>query len=206
MAGYDAGRYDAKRAREQVRAATRRALIDAARAILTEDGLAGLTVRRVGERVNASAKLIYTLFGGKDGLLEAVYLDAFEGLAAMLDTDVGVLSPRARVTAMADAYRRYALAHPDRYAVMFGDAVAGFTPSEDARRRAWRTFGALRQAIRDSGDRLDDRQGDLATRVLWAAMHGAISLELRGLSGPKPLADAIFEGAVAAATARYLPA
>jgi AcrR family transcriptional regulator len=196
--------YDARQAREQVRAATRRALIDAARAILNEDGLSGLTVRSVGERVNASAKLIYTLFGGKDGLLEAVYLDAFAGLEAMLDGGVDTLTPRERVTAMADAYRRYALAHPDRYAVMFGDAVAGFTPSEDARRRAWRTFAALRQAIRDSNDRLDDQQTDLATRVLWAAMHGAISLELRALSGSPALADAIFDGAVSAATARYL--
>ncbi len=197
--------YDAKQARESMRAATRRALIDAARAILNEDGLAGLTVRRVGERVNASAKLIYTLFGGKDGLLEAVYLDAFAGLETMLGDGLGALAPRRRVTAMADAYRAYALAHPDRYAVMFGDVAAGFSPSAEARRRAWRTFSALRQAIRESNDRLDDQQGDLATRVLWAAMHGAISLELRELSGPPALADTIFAAAVAAATSAYIP-
>ena len=194
--------FDVKDARDRLKVETRAALLGAAARILAEEGLAALTVRRAASEVGASAKLVYTLFGGKDGLLEALYLDAFAGLAGALDGSAETLEPVARIASMAEAYRRYALAHPDRYGVMFGEAGAGFTASVEARREAWGTFAALKQAM---SEHLGDAGGEaveVRTRVLWSAMHGAVSLELRGLLGPPELAGQIYERAVADLLAR----
>ena len=190
--------FDVKHARDRLKTETRAALLAAAGRILAEDGLAALTVRRVAGEVGASAKLVYTLYGGKDGLLEALYLDAFAGLARALDRAPSTLEARARLVAMVKAYRRYALAHPDRYGVMFGQAGAGFIPSQDARRRAWSTFSALKQAlVYHLGDEHDAPDTiEVRTRVLWAAMHGAVSLELRGLLGTPDMAQAVYDRAV----------
>lgn len=188
--------FDVKDARDRLKVETRAALLGAAGRVLAEEGLAALTVRRAAAEVGASAKLVYTLFGGKEGLLEALYLDAFAGLAGALDGSARTLEPVARILAMAEAYRGYALAHPDRYGVMFGEAGAGFTPSMTARREAWGTFATLKQAM---GEHLGDVDADLVevrTRVLWSAMHGAVSLELRGLLGPPELASQVYQRAV----------
>lgn len=189
--------FDVKDARDRLKAETRAALLAAAGRILADEGLAALTVRRVAGEVGASAKLVYTLYGGKDGLLEALYLDAFAGLAGALDRSTSSLKPRARLVAMVEAYRRYALAHPDRYGVMFGEAGAGFRPSLDARRYAWSTFSALKQALADHlGRAAAPDTIEVRTRVLWAAMHGTVSLELRGLLGAPDMAQAVYDRAV----------
>lgn len=191
--------YDVKDARDRLKAETRAALLGAAGRILAEEGLAALTVRRAAAEVGASAKLVYTLFGGKDGLLEALYLDGFEGLARAVDSASRAAPPNAQLAAMAQAYRRYALTHPDRYAVMFGDAGAGFSPSPEARRRAWSTFAALPRALSELHPEHPPDQVETEARALWAAMHGAVSLELRGLLGAAPLPDRIYARAVASA-------
>lgn len=185
--------FDAKDARDRLKAETRTALLGAAGRILAEEGLAALTVRRAAAEVGASAKLVYTLFGGKDGLMEALYLDGFEGLARAVDGVGGDGAPAARLKALAGAYRRYALDHPDRYAVMFGDAGAGFSPSPDARRAAWSTFAALPRTLAELYPDRTPAEIDADARALWAAMHGAVSLDLRGLLGAAPLPDQIHD-------------
>ncbi|MEV6344730.1 TetR/AcrR family transcriptional regulator [Actinoplanes sp. NPDC051851] len=54
------------------RADTRAAIVDAAAALLREDGPAAVTTRGVAERAGVQAPAIYRLFGDKDGLLDAV--------------------------------------------------------------------------------------------------------------------------------------
>lgn len=199
--------FDVRRVKADLRADVRSALLAAAARILAEEGLAALTVRRVAEGVNASTKLVYTLFGGKEGLLEALYLDAFDGLAAEL---AAVAAPppgtplETLLLEMARAYRRYALAHPDRYAVMFGDAGARFDPSPAARRHAWGTFKTMRDTLAAARPAMGAAQADIAMRGIWAGMHGVVSLELREVLGPSGLSDALYES-VLGALLRDLP-
>jgi len=94
---------DVSLSRSSARSEIRVGVISAAARILAEEGLAALTVRRVADRVNASTKVIYTLFGGKDGLLEAVYLAAFDSLSEELAAPAAVAQPRERILALARA-------------------------------------------------------------------------------------------------------
>src|SRR2546423_5287378 len=48
-------------------------LVDAALRVVGERGLGELTVRRIAEAAGTSTMSVYSRFGGRDGMLEAMY-------------------------------------------------------------------------------------------------------------------------------------
>jgi hypothetical protein len=84
--------------------------------------------------------------------------------------------------------------------VMFGDAIAGFVPPLESRQVAWESFTPLVaqfEACMDEGS-LPRSNPRAAARLLWAAMHGVISLELKGYYLKKEHPDQLFTAAVKA--------
>lgn len=162
--------------------AVRATILDAATHLLVTEGPGALTVRRISGEVGCSTKVIYTLFGGKDGLVEALWLEGFARferslLAARRDAD-----PLARLRECGLGYRAYALAEPDYYRVMFQDAVPGFTPSAEAMEAARRAFSILQAdvaACLGAGLLRGGTAAEIAD-LLWMAAHGATSLEISG--------------------------
>lgn len=71
-------RYDATRRREQARR-TREAILDAAREQLLEHGYAATTVARIAEQAGTSVDTIYKSFGGKSGLVRALWQRGLAG-------------------------------------------------------------------------------------------------------------------------------
>lgn len=187
---------DLRRARAALDLNARATILSAAAAVLQDEGPAALTIRRIAQAVNTSTKAIYTHFGGKDGLLDAVYLEGFAGLGRSMSAAPTGASPPDRLRAMCVAYRDYARARPAFYNVMFGDMGRAYHASVESRRKAAETFAILKHAIQAS---LNAQAADhapvsagLVTRMLWAAMHGVVSLELRGLlAGPDDV-DRVF--------------
>ena len=123
--------------------AMRTALIDAALRILHRDGAAALTVRSITAEAGCSTTGVYTYFGGKLGLVEAIYVEGFESFDRALDP----LLERGDIAGSGLAYRHWALEHPTQYMVMFGRAVPEFEPSDEARSRGLVSFAKLAEAI-----------------------------------------------------------
>ena len=99
-------------------------ILTAAAAILddTGDGQA-ITLRAVARRVGISAPSIYPHFSDRDAILLTLTRAAFAELADRLRTAPPAASPataRVRLVAVCDAYLDYAVAHPERYRLMFG--------------------------------------------------------------------------------------
>jgi AcrR family transcriptional regulator len=161
--------------------ALRRALLDAAGRLLLAEGPGALTMRRVAGAVGCSTTVLYTMFGGKEGLADALYREGFERLRRRLEA-VADDDPLARLRALADAYRANALAERPYYGVMFQQAIPGFRPSAASLAAAGASLEVLARAVRAAMDagalRPDDPQP--AAEVLWAAVHGVVSLELAG--------------------------
>ncbi|MFC4119706.1 TetR/AcrR family transcriptional regulator [Nonomuraea zeae] len=160
----------------------RAAVLDAAKRLLITEGPAALTVRRISGEVGCSTKVIYTLFGGKDGLSEALWLEGFARFERWLLEVPIEDDPLAQLHAGIAAYRAYALAERDYYRVMFEGAVPGFRPGPEAVRAAKRTFDLLIRCVArclESGVLRGADAGEIAD-VLWMAMHGAVSLEISG--------------------------
>jgi AcrR family transcriptional regulator len=197
---------DFRQGQEELRKTLRQGMLDAATRLLTEEGAAALTVRKVAEAVNCSTTLLYSLFGDKDGLSNALYLEGFARLRAefaanrvQLD-DRGGADSLQRLKALAQIYHRYAKSNPSYYMVMFGDAIAGFVPPLESRKTAWESLAVLIEAFDESMQTgaLPPSNPTAAARLLWAAMHGAVSLELKGYYLKTERADELFDAAVQA--------
>ena len=61
--------------REQNRNARRSSILDAARRILTSGGAEALVIRRLADMAKTTPRTIYAIFGSKEGVLLALYLD-----------------------------------------------------------------------------------------------------------------------------------
>jgi AcrR family transcriptional regulator len=184
---------------------TRDALLRAAGRILAEEGAAALTMRRLASEVGATTSAIYALFGSKEEVLRAMYLEGFEGLARHL-ASVEEKEPTARLRALAFAYRRSAHERPHLYDVMFACPVPEFVPTESDAAVGHSTLMTLRDAVaaaRDAGQLSGDV--DTVTVGLWAVIHGLTSLELNGSVKAHTDADAVWETMLDAALAGLRP-
>lgn len=165
--------------------AVRSAILDAATHLLVTEGPGALTVRRIAGEVGCSTKVIYTLFGAKEGLAEALWLEGFARFERALLAGRSATDPLARLNECGAAYRAYALAEPDYYRVMFQGALPGFVPSPGAMAAARRAFDILYTdvaACLEAG-RLRGATAQEIADLLWMAAHGATSLELSGHIG-----------------------
>ncbi len=201
---------DFRQAQQALRAGLRQGMLDAAMRLLAEEGPAGLTVRRVAESVNCSTSVIYTQFGGKDGLANELYLEGFARLKTAL-ADTRRRKPEheglAPLLQIARVYRQYARRNPGYYMVMFGDAIAGFVPPAASRSQAWESLAVMIDACERAMDEGVLARGNpvAAARLLWVAMHGAVSLELKGYYLKSERAAELFDAAVDAVLRSMLP-
>ncbi len=165
-------------------------ILAAASELLSERGAEGLNVRRIAERAGTSTMGVYSRFGSKLGVVDALYREGFERLRSQTEPLVDAGEPLEALEALCIAYRETALANATHYEIMFGHAVPGFEPSPQARAEAFASFdrvvvAALRRAI-DAGSLRGDPL-ELGLR-LWALVHGMVSLELNGVLPPSAMA------------------
>jgi AcrR family transcriptional regulator len=195
-----------RQAQQHGRAHVRATLLDAASRLLVAEGIAALSMRRVAAEVGCSTTVLYTLFGGKEGLANGLYQEGFERFRRRLTELPPSTDPLTHTYALAAAYRDHALAEPHYYRVMFCGAVPGFTPTGPALAAAADGFAVLvdnARACVDAGLFTPDDPHAIA-QVLWAAAHGVISLELAGLLTPDDAARR-FQTATRAATRWFVP-
>jgi AcrR family transcriptional regulator len=158
------------------------AILEAASRILSEEGAGALTVRRIASEAGCSTMGLYSRFGGKDGVVDELYVEGFrhlcEGMSAIPKTD----DPVADLEACARAYRETALAHATHYMVMFGGAVPEFVPSTPSLSVAHDAFLRLVASVQRCID-AGAFSGDAAeiAEIWWGAMHGLVMLELVGI-------------------------
>jgi AcrR family transcriptional regulator len=173
---------DLRSERTRQRAAWRCATLDAAGRLLTAEGPAALTMRRLAEEVGASTTVLYTMFGGKDGLVHELYLEGFDRLRRALEAVPPGDDPVARLEAIGWAYRTNALANPTYYAVMFERVMPGFTPPAESVRRTHEGFVALVDAVRAcvAAGVFPALDPVAVADLLWGLAHGMVGLERAG--------------------------
>src|SRR5436190_20610862 len=110
-----------------------RALVDAAVAIIGEEGVRAFTLRSVGARVGVSRTALYRHFDDKAALLARVASEGFRRLhAALAKAIASAPSPRADpLPALAAAYVRFASDNPSHYETMFGGFLSDWSRYPD---------------------------------------------------------------------------
>ncbi|MGH3837642.1 MAG: TetR-like C-terminal domain-containing protein [Pseudonocardiaceae bacterium] len=176
-------------------------LLDTAGELLTSEGPDALSLRRLAAAAGTSTSAVYALFGGKPGLLRALFVEAFTRFAAHLDTVTPSDDPLADLLAIGRTYRASALDDPHLYAVMFGSPVPGFEPTPQDYAHAEATFTPVLDTVRRAvaAELLRDEDPGLIATALWANVHGLVSLELRCAmpAGAVPPGE-LFEAAIRA--------
>ena len=156
-------------------------LLESASRLLTDEGPGALTVRRIAAESGMSTMNVYSRFGGKQGVVEQLFLRGFALLATEMSTVPFTDDPRSDLSACGAAYRRFALEHTTLYAVMFEQVVPDYDPSETALASGLATLQHLADRLQrciDAGIITPAPALHLAA-IVWSTCHGAVSLELK---------------------------
>lgn len=154
----------------------RQRILDSAVAILAEKGQAGLTVRAVAVASGFSTTGVYTWFGSKEGLLDAIYRDGFCRFRAFVAEIDATPDPRERLRLSAERYWSWAAANPTHYQLMFAGDPSRFIPSAEAIAEADLSLDDLKQ-------RAAAYTNEDVAHHLWATLHGYAMLQLSGAIG-----------------------
>jgi AcrR family transcriptional regulator len=160
-------------------------LLKAAGDLLATEGAGALTVRRIANVAGVSTMNVYSRFGGKDGVVEQLFVEGFNRLRSAMDSVVTTDDPITDVLSCGLSYRRFAIENPTLYSVMFDRVVPDYEPSFEAQLIASTTLellaDRLERAMQAGALRHADRLHTAA--LVWATCHGVVSLELKSV-GP----------------------
>jgi AcrR family transcriptional regulator len=214
--------------RQDTRDRIEREIVEVGRRHLVTDGAAGLSLRAIARDLGMVSSAVYRYVASRDDLLTLLIVDAYTDLADTVDrAGEDAAGPwRDRLLDMARAARAWALQQPASWALMYGSPVPGYhAPADLTVGPGTRVIGALFAAVAtgiaagdvsDSGatpsratsrdfdgvrEEFDFPGGDAAVMkcfLLWAALVGAIGLEVFGQYGADTLSDPgdVFDGQI----------
>lgn len=104
-------------------AAARRAqLIEIGRAAFAEKGYQAVSVEEIAKLAKVSKPVLYTHFGGKEGLYAVIVDREIEHVVRIIAQAISAGTPRQRVEAAALAFLGYVKTHPNGFKVLSHDA------------------------------------------------------------------------------------
>ena len=152
--------------------AARAEILRAAKALASETGWAGLSLRDLARRLGMAAPSLYGYFASKTALFDALFA---QGYREMLALEVPRLPDvREQLRALAHGHVGFSLEDPVRHDLLFTRAVPGFTPSPESWELAQEAYRrALGPLLDYPGVRQDDL--DLYTAVLTGLVSQQLS-------------------------------
>lgn len=152
--------------------------------ILEQEGVKALSLRKLSNELGTSYQLIYTLFGGKSGLLDALLRAGFQALERQCRLVSRNGNSVEHVVEVVMAYRAFALANPKLYSLMF-DRHVGFTPTAESQKIARACFMALYEPVEIAceGKKTQFLNAHDLSFAIWGAVHGQVGFELTSWFG-----------------------
>ena len=148
------------------------ALLRAAGKMLEKEGVEALKLREVARRAGVSHNAPYRHFAQREALLAALAAEGFVWLGAAQRK----AAQESGLRGMGEAYVRFALAHPQRFRLMFGSQLS-IAKHPALREVAARTFAGLSSAL---AARLPEAKGARDSSIAaWSLVHG-LALLLMG--------------------------
>ncbi|MBB2992901.1 AcrR family transcriptional regulator [Mycolicibacterium iranicum] len=219
--------------RQDSRERIERQIVQLGRQHLITDGAAGLSLRAIARDLGMVSSAIYRYVVDRDELLTLLLVDAFTELAEAVETARGDATGhwRDQFAAIAHAARSWALEQPASWALLYGSPVPGYhAPRDRTVEPGTRVVGALFSVVaagvvagevRPTDPSVPERlssdfdglraEFDLTADdavlgrclTVWAALVGAISLEVFGQYGPDTFTDPaeVFDTQIAVLTA-----
>jgi AcrR family transcriptional regulator len=158
----------------------RRALIDTALTMMTEDGTWNFTLREVARRAGVSHTAPYNHFEDKAALLAEVAALGFRSLRQTLEEAAGRRPRPAReaLAGISSAYVRFGVTHPAHYRLMFGGKLADKARYAELRAASDATFAVVTGVLESGQTSGQIRRGNVRDQALaaWSLVHGLTML------------------------------
>ena len=175
--------------RQRRRQETIEEVLDVAAAVMTDQGVAGLTLGEVARRMGIRPPSLYVYFDGKNGLYDALFERGFRLLLASMEAverSTGGVDPVAQAHAFSAAMVRWSVEHPAYAPLMFWRPVPGFSPTATAYAPATalsRHGQEFLAGLQAHGALAPDADLDRAFRTWTALISGIISQQLSNAPG-----------------------
>lgn len=148
-------------------------LVAIARRLVDACGPEALTVSAVAQSAGVKAPSLYKHFADRAALLKAVEIEILHDLEAVLRRETEGDTPKARLRSMAQAYRRFGKAAPNRYRVIYSGNA--FT-DPDIREACLFSAQPLFEELRAAGI-AEDRVLPVS-RTMVPFLHGFVLMEI----------------------------
>lgn len=140
--------------RARRRQATRDEILEAAWLLARRDGIAAISLRDVAEAVGMRAPSLYSYFGSKAELYDALFQQGYRAfLERMKPVGADAEPSRARdvVAEAMRAFMEFCREDVARYQLLFTPAVPGFVPSEEAMEVAGAALAMVHERLAQVG-------------------------------------------------------
>jgi AcrR family transcriptional regulator len=122
--------------RDRVRAATSQEIIQTARRLLIEHGVAAVSLRAIAREMGMTAPALYRYYDSHETLIQHVVADIFTDLGDYLESAIGTVPQSApapddvavtadKLIAASRAFRDWAIAHQAEFGMIFGSPLPG---------------------------------------------------------------------------------
>jgi len=162
---------------------TKEKILLAASRLFLAGGISALSVRAIARESKLSTIGIYKYFKGKQGILDALYIEGFEHFLAALDVPIDESDIKGNIIAATKGYIRTAFKYQGHYRLIFGESVADYVPSEEAKQKSVEVFihttkiiGGLLPADSTYGQR------QKTALQVWSIVHGYIGLQQHAIA------------------------
>jgi AcrR family transcriptional regulator len=172
------------------------AIVGAGRALLETDGVEGLTMQAVAERVGVRAPSLYKRVRNRDELIARIAEDTLRELSARLDDAAErtrPADPGLELAHLARTVRAFAHERPAGYRLIFG-------PGAELRLSDAALADASGAVLRIAGELAGDEHRLDAARTITAWVNGFVSMELAGAFRLGGDIDRAFEFGIACLT------
>jgi AcrR family transcriptional regulator len=157
------------------REATRAEILETAWELAQQQGLAEFTLRDLAERVGMRAPSLYTHFGSKNAIYDAMFGQAWSDFEQLALAELASIpqAPRAAIRRVARLFFDFAVSNPARHQLMNQRTIPGFEPSPESYAPSVRVYELGEQLFRGLG------LTDQSDNDIWEAMiAGMINQQL----------------------------
>ena len=164
----------------------REALVNAALEILADDGVEGVSLRKVAQKAGVSATALYTHFKDKRELLAIMAAQGFDGLSSSMqeqsnesdkDTKEKADKTHNNLLSLARGYVFFAIKNPYLFQLMFGKQfinLSEFPALAEASASSYAIMtSAVAEQVKSKGGHTNAKIGAAAA---WSMMHGLSTL------------------------------
>ncbi|MEU7144117.1 WHG domain-containing protein [Nocardia sp. NPDC046473] len=207
--------------RARARAQTMTDIVRIGREHLATDGAAALSLRAVARDLGVVSSAVYRYVSSRDELLTLLVVDGYNALGDEVDAALAEApdDPIGQIRILARTVRRWALAEPARYGLLFGTPVPGYdAPADETMAPGTRVIIALQSLFArayqsdllhvpalvprlssplatDFAQIRNDLHLDIPDWLIirgvtfWASLFGAVSADVFDMYGAETFAD-----------------